>query len=301
MMLPTEPVRKIERPPVREQRPPPAKSLEGKNGWFFLDNDTNQVVDQITGKKRIEGAPLEKWKKAFKGRSAALQEKKIPYVFMVAPNKHAVYDEHLPDHVTPSSRRPVYQLQDIAKESKIPFFYPLSTLKKGKKNGAPYYKTDTHWNDYGAFLAYASLMRGISVFCTPRILKREDITVTKTVKKEGDLVRTRGKEQEETVPFITVRNKQTKTVFSNYKFNTGRIFISENTDQSLPSVVIFGDSFSLYMSSFLSESFRRVFWVHQAELDYNLIAQENPDIVISIMVERFITTPPEDRAEDVPA
>ena len=39
--------------------------LEGKNGYLFLDNDTNKSVDQFTGRALLQEQHLAKWLKIF--------------------------------------------------------------------------------------------------------------------------------------------------------------------------------------------------------------------------------------------
>ena len=70
--------------------------------------------------------------------------------------------------------------------------------------------------------------------------------------------------------------------------------IFENTNHSLPKAVIFGDSFSSQLIKFLAESFSRMVVVWQPNLDYSIILNEKPDIVISEQVERFLIKIPDD-------
>jgi hypothetical protein len=48
------------------------------------------------------------------------------------------------------------------------------------------------------------------------------------------------------------------------------------------------------MQPFLAASFRRMLFAFSSTLDYELVWEERPDVVISIMNERFCITVPQD-------
>jgi hypothetical protein len=48
------------------------------------------------------------------------------------------------------------------------------------------------------------------------------------------------------------------------------------------------------MLPFLAESFRRLVFAHTPWVDYELVDRENPDIVLSLFVERFLIYVPDD-------
>ena len=77
---------------------------------------------------------------------------------------HAVYPEYLPDDVVTVAERPVLQLIEYLREqgSKAEIIYPLDELVAHKQHDLVYIKTDSHWNELGAFVAYKRLMRDMS-------------------------------------------------------------------------------------------------------------------------------------------
>jgi hypothetical protein len=60
----------------------------------------------------------------------------------------------------------------------------------------------------------------------------------------------------------------------------------------LPSAVVFRESFTLELQPFLADCFRRAVWVWDYEQDRDLIAEESPDFVIDIFVERQLQAAP---------
>ena len=140
------------------------KFVEGKDGWLFLARDTNHVIHQHTGRLRFSQRTLEDWRHVLEARFAWLARRQVPYFFLVPPNAHAVYPEYLPDDVVTVAERPVLQLLGHLREreSKARIIYPLEELVAHKQHDLVYIKTDTHWNELGAFVAYKRLMSDIS-------------------------------------------------------------------------------------------------------------------------------------------
>ena len=61
------------------------------------------------------------------------------------------------------------------------------------------------------------------------------------------------------------------------------------------SCVLLGDSFSYRMLPFLAETFGRLVFVHRPTIDFELIAEERPAVVASLLAERFLVRVPFDQ------
>jgi hypothetical protein len=86
------------------------KVVRGKDGWLFLDNDSNQFMRQHTGELGFSDDELWQWQRLLENRVAWLGTRGIPYHFLVAPNPHSVFPDKLPAGVEPKAERPVLQL-----------------------------------------------------------------------------------------------------------------------------------------------------------------------------------------------
>ena len=58
--------------------------------------------------------------------------------------------------------------------------------------------------------------------------------------------------------------------------------------------MVYGDSFAMRVLPFLAESFARLTFVHMVDLDFDLVASLDPDVVVKIMNERFLISVPVD-------
>ena len=73
---------------------------------------------------------------------------------------------------------------------------------------------------------------------------------------------------------------------------------NDSPDARPETVLLFGDSFSEFrphlLTAMLAETYRDLHFVWSTNLDYDLIAQIRPQIVISEIAERFMGTVPTD-------
>src|SRR5436305_665661 len=109
------------------------------------------------------------------------------YLFLVPPNAHSVYSEHLPADAD-TGLRPIQQLQKHLRATD--FFgrviYPRKELLKAKEDRLVSSPTDSHWNSFGAFVAYERLAREIRKVSSLRMLSKGNIEFSERV-ITGDL------------------------------------------------------------------------------------------------------------------
>ena len=146
----------------------------GKNGFFFEGLGASRVEKEIVenfdnvadymGQIPFSEEELRQWKIALEQRSYWLKSRGSDYVFVLAPTKAFVYPEYLPDSIQRLRGRARYEqlseyLQQYADIRFIDLLPPL--LEAKRESGYPllFYKTDFHWNFYGACIAYQAMVR----------------------------------------------------------------------------------------------------------------------------------------------
>jgi alginate O-acetyltransferase complex protein AlgJ len=259
--------------------------LEGKNGWLFLSNDTNRVIDQITGHFVLPIDFDERWRNLFQLRRERMETQRCTYAYLVAPNKECVYAEHLPDSITLVPERPVHRVLQQANDL-IQVHYPLELLKLQKEATECFPKGDTHWNIWGAFPSYVQIMKGFGI--DPMEIEELEFYTGKV----GDLSSKIGIPTE----YCKGRPKgsSSKCIYDNGVINVGHMRIYENEKKGLPSCVMFRDSFGTILLDILAQSFSRFVVVWQPNIDYSIVIRENPDFVLSEQAERFLVICPND-------
>src|SRR5262249_2014341 len=104
---------------------------------------------------------LANWRAAIRRASEWLQGRGIAYVFTIAPDKHAIYEEQMPDTLT--------RVTDVARTDQL--FTTLQDtglavdvrgwLFEAKARERIYQQTATHWNDRGALVAYQRIIGAV--------------------------------------------------------------------------------------------------------------------------------------------
>ena len=160
---------------------PTDKVIIGQDDWFFegyggrrVEKDIVRSFDNVTdymGQNPFTRQELEAWRIALEERYYWLKERGIDYIFALAPTKALIYPEKLPERLLAMKNRldrpgRYDQLLGYLKEKSI---VPVVDLKKallrekGKNRDLPlFYRTDFHWNYYGAFIAYDAIVDGIN-------------------------------------------------------------------------------------------------------------------------------------------
>jgi hypothetical protein len=262
------------------------KVVRGEDGWLFLDSDSNSVMRQHRGELRFTDDQLDAWRALLTRRSSRLAEYGTRYAFLIPPNPHSVYAEKLPSGSGDGSQRPVFQLLEHVKGSPPKILYPLDDML-ANKHRCIYNKTGSHWTDLGAFIGYRALMTALGV---------RALTEAQLAMWESERIAELGAKLQPPVSamqtFVEVRNPHSRMVSDNRVANTGRRI--EYRSDAPDTCLLFGDSFSHNLLPFMAESFGRLVFAHLPTLDYALVEREQPDIVVSLMNERFLISVPQD-------
>src|SRR5712691_11250070 len=84
-------------------------AFTGRAGDFLFHRD-HDAVEQITGASQLTAAERSQWVSCIETRHAWCAARGIPYVHLIAPEKHVVYEELLPDGIRLAKDRPVTRL-----------------------------------------------------------------------------------------------------------------------------------------------------------------------------------------------
>lgn len=72
------------------------KVLEGRDGFLFLINDSNELLEQHAGRRQFSDEQMEQWRALLESRIERVTALSGRYVFAVAPNTPSLYPEKLP-------------------------------------------------------------------------------------------------------------------------------------------------------------------------------------------------------------
>ncbi len=271
------------------------KVLEGRDGFLFLTQDTNDLLAQHAGTLRFTDAQLEQWRAVLEGRIERAAAVGAPYVFAVAPNTHSVYPENLPPGVVTAPHRPVHQLIEHLAQTGSParVLYPDELLAAHKSERQMFLRVDTHWTDRGAFLVYRSLVEPLVDEVPMRVLDDDDIFFTQR-SITGDLGSKLEPPRSEIAEVARVAGHASYSAYDNCVEGTGSVIVTHCETAPPATCVLLGDSYSYALLRFLPETFRRLVFVQRPAMPPGLLERERPDVVISVTAERFLLRVPDD-------
>ncbi len=146
----------------REKIAGDVRLLPGKDGWLYYTE--GDMVDHYTGELQFTPEQLHDWQVLLEKRRDWLAKRGIKYLFVVAPDKHTIYPEYLPDWI--KKVRPQTKLDQfiayMREHSTVPVLDVRDVIRAAKTPHPVYMRTDTHWNDIGAFVAYQKLVESMA-------------------------------------------------------------------------------------------------------------------------------------------
>ena len=260
-------------------------AIEGGDGYLFhRDHD---AIEQLTGGLTFRRRQIDVWIEALRARIAWCEANASHFRMVIVPEKHVVHADKLPRRLSIAPERPVTQLLaalDPATARRVS--YPVDLLRASPR--ATFFKTDTHWTPHGAFLVYRHLIESLAPDIALDRIEGSDI-VWRERPFVGDIgVRfdpERGELASFPDPGLTY-----SLVFQNHNFGRGAVHIYENARRDLPHCVLFRDSFANALIPFLMGSFSRIVAVSSLSCYFDLLEKEKPDVVLFLIVERFVAT-----------
>ncbi len=276
----------------------------GNDGWLFLEKGVRAdlenpipVIKDLCGEALFSNHELEQWRNSLLTNWIALQERGIEYLYLPVPNKHRIYQRHLPKYgrCEPALTRLDQLVDQLTKISNYPIIDLRPTYAEHATREQLYFQRDTHWNDQGVALAYRAIMKKLN----GQVLLR-DISNTFEFagrhQQGGDLALMTGMERRLSEPYQAIRLQQfsAREVNKDFPGIRQRVRVFEQDDISLGTVLVFHDSFGVGIFSYLlAESFSEATFVQRASpiLRMDIIDRIKPDLVIHEMVERALLLP----------
>jgi hypothetical protein len=280
----------------------------GKEGWLFYAGE--QTIECYRCVKPYTGDQLDRMQHLLEEERDWLARRGIRYLVVIVPNNPALYPENLPDWATrvgPESRLDQL-MRRMDAESTVKILDLRPALLEAKQRRRVSCRTDTHWNDYGAFIGYQAIMEKVSAwFPNARPLRLEDFDVATRTRDGGDLARMieaqhqRGEESIELAPHAprqaVLRVAQTAGRVKGQLGLAPGIIVGEVRQAGLPRAVMFRDSSAIALIPFLSEHFSRIAYVWDKRFHRQIIENEKPDVVIREFTERFLMQDPANFSE----
>jgi len=288
--------------------------VKGKENWLFL-NEPNYIKPISTPFTKKE---LQRFHYNLVITSKWMENHNIKYYLTIPPVKPRIYEEMLPEFLKIKlSFSKMEQIKAYLEEhSDINYIDYRSELISTKSKQSLYYKTDTHWNEYGAFVGYTKILKTLTKdFPQLKETLLDEYNEFQKKTFRGDFKNMQGyRDDKYLIIYILLRKdsispilmdnnglKKTANGFENMSDINEKISDFETWEMPKPpnnlNLFVVRDSYSQHLKKFLSTNFKRSVYAWMPNLPIAKIAIEKPDIVLHEILERFTSTylklPPE--------
>lgn len=263
------------------------KAIAGDNGWlvYTAEGDINDY--QKVGLFSEE--ELAQFQHNLDALSGVYAERGIDLIVVIVPNKNTIYPERVPDLPVLGVESRLDQVTAYLREHGSEQLVDLRpALLAAKAEREMYYATDTHWNDYGAYIAYAALLDEAGI--TPRPATDFDVVTRDPALLDlseniGATILPESKTQ--FAPRFDLRAS-----FKNLNLGGRRLMLSYVPGTSLPDVVLYYDSFFFNVIPMLGEHFNHGLYVQNYTggglWNLSWVDEREPDVVIIEFAERYL-------------
>ncbi len=267
--------------------------FEGKDNWLFLGNAFGQTIDKLTLKIKPSQAELDRTSGYFERLASTADRYGTDVSLLIGPSKPSIYSEFLPSQVVLSKNRYInFFIERMGNIQNLTVFDPTQDLIEAKNNfGLLYSRTDTHWNNKGAFVAYERLLKILRI-PAPKV----EFKSIKSV--QGDLVSISGLKDYPVEAGdnweVIWKNGQSWSLDVDIKSGTFNNPVNSINEKAISNeyVWVIGDSFSTAVNPYIYATFNRVSyigsWQEKLESLPEILknAPIKPDLIIVIRTER---------------
>lgn len=268
---------------------------KGRNDWLFLGNDHNSTVAKL---KLVDNPSVEQIiaiHDSFYKVSETGAKFGVGIFLIVGPNKSSIYPEYLPEKLIPSKIK--YSSFFLSKLRGIPgltVYDPTDDLISAKNNyNELYWRTDTHWNHKGAFVAFSGFARLLNI-------RTPNVDFTQGAPFAGDLIRISKLKDFPLHSFdnwnVVWRDETAwveKEIPDEQKTTFGSSTIVSNANPiSNKYIWVVGDSFAGSLKQYFNATFKEVRYIGHWEQKLNSLpdelikAERKPDLIVIVRVER---------------
>jgi hypothetical protein len=132
----------------------PQVAVIGKDGWVYLGDYHGGSFSQSIRRQVLTDEQAVVWGDTLRLQKAWLARRGIKLFYLMAPSPSSIYSEFLPDWTRPLLDRPSSFDKILAAGPDLPIIDVRPALIRERKTAATYSKLNTHWTEFGAWVAW---------------------------------------------------------------------------------------------------------------------------------------------------
>lgn len=289
----------------------PGQVMIGRQGWLYLGDQYEQTLSVMRRAVNADDAQrADRIAVATKAWQQWFAEKGVHATrIILGANKNSVYPEFSPAWARPAASTVSDSLLGAATPGLYVDTRPALLAAKAEFPQALYYKTDTHWNALGGWVAYRALAAQLAA-AEPGLhwLTQQQVSVAKVIQRDGgdlaNFLKLSKSLADEEVEMRIAGPAPIET--EQYDYDSGRLIASGGNPPivapRLPllvkspnalnqkKVLWLRDSFGTVMSSYMAATFSETLQLHfgltDAAMVARLVERYRPDYVFITTVER---------------
>ena len=280
----------------------------GRDGWLFLVGGRNRAVN-LYRRNPLMWWRLRRWRRRIEERATRCKRLGIVFVQAVAPEKLTVLSHLANTPLVDPDLSPAVRLAALMARSPAASHYVdlVGPLRSAAEREDVYLRTDSHWNYQGCLIAYGRICAALGVTpCrdlddrpfqvferaldlgnkfTPQITERFRLyTIIRDSKRRSV--------NELVTAFLAAGGRGSVTA-------TQAVYENESPRADPRRVLLFGDSYAHFdpvqLTAMFAETFRHVYFVWSTSVDWSVVEEVRPDILICELAERYLRLVPNDR------
>jgi alginate O-acetyltransferase complex protein AlgJ len=292
-----------------------SKVVVGQDEFLFLGNHYNNVLHRSQGLFDYQDEELGSWLDKLKTVQNWYESRGIQFVIVIAPNKHSVYNEKMAEwsQKQPDKKTITDDIITLSQKYDVNMLDLREPLIKNKDNYEDllYLKTDTHWNELGASIAYEETINYLNNKYKMNYQTPEYSYIHVGDKGKGlanflKITSILPSEHEESIWFdFKIKynvcwgyiNKSShelmpckRTENPRYSINEHPQYIINSSSLNKVNALVLADSFSTHNSQLYNATFSNLWKFHYGSINgtklADFVTQHAPDIVIYQLVER---------------
>ncbi|MCM1135927.1 MAG: hypothetical protein NC400_10175 [Clostridium sp.] len=272
-----------------------AEVIKGIDGWLFYAD----TLDDYCRNNLYSQSELEAIKNDLLNTKQYFDKREIEFIVFIGPNKASVYGDYMPKKIkTVEENSRTEQLVNYLRENTdITIIYPKKDLLSAREKYPDlmlYLKLDTHWNYMGGYFAAIPLLNALGV----KMKKFDEVSYEQINEPDFfwngyDLSNMSGLSDilNEDINYHLYGYSEADVTYdgdvrSDVEAFYGSIRTYSNASDDR-KIFLARDSFGEAISPYLAAGFKEMYSVSYDSMTKTQIEEENPDVFIYEMVERY--------------
>jgi len=269
-----------------------ALARQGKDGWLFYFHENRNYADLGIPTANLRNSLADVLRKHEFCESLG-----VTYIPLVIPSKSTVYHEFLPDRMRRQMGTPgavtEWHRYWTTKAQGLRSVDLLSPMRAAKVNAPIYFRTDSHWSEYGAYVAAEEVLGELRK-TNPNLPEpyRESPVFMHQECEPGNEARMLGIENLLTESYVKIRLPEERALLLpdgshpevhaiNLTGAKGKLMVVRCPQGEMQSVIVFNNSFGVALVPYLPRYFQesRFAWLSFSD---DLIREHRPTVVVEL-------------------